>query len=147
LSIYLDASFLVSLYSIDANSSKAAKTLQSVEASTVPWVSALGELEVVNALGLRLFRKQDSAAEIRLALNAFDDDLGTGRFQLRQLPDLVFRRARQVSLQTTARLGTRASDVLHVAAALELGAEEFYSFDKQQRKLAELMKLRIGPRF
>jgi predicted nucleic acid-binding protein len=144
LSIYLDARFLVSLYSTDANSSEAAKALYSVEESDVPWVSTLAELEVVNALGLRLFRKQDSAAEIRLALDAFDDDLGTGRFQLRQLPELVFRRARHMSLQTTGRLGTRASDLLHVAAAIELGAGEFYSFDKHQRKLAQSMKLSVN---
>jgi hypothetical protein len=64
---------------------------------------------------------------------------GAGRFQLRSLPEFVFARARQLSLQTTAILGNRASDILHVAAALELGAEEFYSFDSRQRGLARSM--------
>lgn len=146
MSIYLDASFLVSLYSIDTNSLEASQTLASLGASEVPWVSTFAELEVVNALRLQLFRRQDSASQIKFALEAFDDDLGTGRFQLRALPDIAFRRARQLSLQFAARLGTRASDLLHVAAALELGAEEFYSFDKQQRKLAASVKLRVNPR-
>jgi len=50
-----------------------------------------------------------------------------------------------LALETTARLGTRASDLLHVPAAIELGAESFYSFDKQQRKLAQTVKLKVNP--
>ena len=42
-----------------------------------------------------------------------------------------------------ARLGTRTADLLHVAAALELGSDWFYSFDRQQRKLAQAAKLNV----
>ena len=56
--IYLDTSFLVSLYCPDANSAFAAALLQTV---TVPLViTTLCELEAVNALGLRVFRKEVS---------------------------------------------------------------------------------------
>jgi predicted nucleic acid-binding protein len=57
-------------------------------------------------------------------------DLLTGVFMLIPLPDGVFPRARQVSRETTARMGTRATDAVHVAAALELGAQGFYTFDR-----------------
>jgi predicted nucleic acid-binding protein len=107
-------------------------------------LSTFAELEVANALELRHFRKQMSAKETRLTLEAFNDDLRRGRFEVRSLPEFVFLRARQLSLATTARLGTRTSDLFHVAAALELGAEGFYTFDKQQRRLAQSVKLRVN---
>jgi len=63
---------------------------------------------------------------------------------LRPLPEQAFDRARQLSRQPTAHLGTRTADLLHVAAALELGVDVLYSFDKQQRKLARAVRLKIN---
>jgi len=42
-------------------------------------------------------------------------------------------------------LGTRAVDVLHVAAALELGATGFFTFGLKQRKMAEATGLILNP--
>ena len=41
--------------------------------------------------------------------------------------------------------GHRAFDILHIAAALQLGAKEFLTFDQNQRKLAAKAGLKIGP--
>lgn len=41
------------------------------------------------------------------------------------------------------RGGHRLADLLHVAAALHVGAEEFLTFDERQRRLAEAEGLRI----
>jgi len=67
-----------------------------------------------------------------------------GVLQLNPLPDEAFTRAFQLARQTTARLGTRSVDVLHAAAALELGCEALYSFDERQRKLAHAMRLKLN---
>jgi predicted nucleic acid-binding protein len=107
-------------------------------------ITPLGELEVVNALGLRVFRKEVSAAQAQSSLDDFENDLRDGILQLRPLPEQVFERARQLSRQTTARLGTRTADLLHVAAALELSVDWLYSFDRQQRKLARAVRLKIN---
>ena len=107
-------------------------------------VTALCELEVVNAFGLRVFRKQASVAEANAALTNFERDLHEGLFQLRGLPERVFERGKQLSQQTTAKLGTRTADLLHVAAALELEVDCFYSFDQQQRKLARAVRLKLN---
>jgi hypothetical protein len=40
--------------------------------------------------------------------------------------------------------GTRTADLLHVAAALELGVDWLYSFDLQQRKLAQTLRLKLN---
>jgi hypothetical protein len=108
------------------------------------FVSTLGELEVVNAFGLRVFRKEVSPAQARGSLTDFETDLRDGSLQLRGLSDQIFERARQLSQQTTAKLGTRTADLLHVAAALELGADYLYSFDRLQRKLAQSVRLKLN---
>jgi predicted nucleic acid-binding protein len=142
LKIYADTSFLVSLYSPDANSVAAARTMQASRADRL--LSVFGELEVVNAIGLRVFRKEVSATQAQSSLNDFEQDLRAGVFQLKPLPEQVFERARQLSRQTSPKLGTRTADLLHVATALELAADCLYTFDQQQRKLAQTLRLKLN---
>jgi hypothetical protein len=108
------------------------------------FLSTLGELEVVNALELRIFRKEISHAQAQSSLDDFEKHLREGVFDIRGFVDVFFDRARQLSRQTTAKLSTRTADLLHVAAALELGANYFYSFDQQQRKLAQAVRLKLN---
>ncbi len=108
------------------------------------FVTTLGELEVVNAFGLRVFRKEVSAAQAHESLVDFEKDLRDGSLQLRGLSDPIFERAQQLSRKTTAKHGTRTADLLHVAAALELGVSYFYSFDQKQRKLAHSLHLKLN---
>jgi len=42
------------------------------------------------------------------------------------------------------RFGMRALDTLHVACALQLGANEFWTFDERHRKLAKAVGLTIS---
>ena len=107
------------------------------------FISILGELEVINALGLRVFRKEITTVQAHSSLSDLEKDLQQGLFQLRGLPDLVFDRARELR-QTTAKLGTRTADLLHVAAALDLGVEYLFSFDQRQRKLAQAVRLKLN---
>ena len=108
------------------------------------FVTTFGELEVVNAMGLRIFRKEVSPAQAQSSLIEFEKDLRDGVFQLRGLTDSVLERAHQLSRQTTAKLGTRTADLLHLAAALELGVDCLYSFDLHQRKLAQTLRLKLN---
>jgi predicted nucleic acid-binding protein len=142
LKIYTDISFLVSLYSPDANSSVAARTMQA--SSGDRYVTTFGELEMLNAMGLRVFRKEVTQTQAESSLRDFEKDLRDGVFQLRGLPESVFEQARQLSRQTTAKLGTLTPDLLHVAAALELGVDYLYTFDQQQKKLAQTVRLRVN---
>lgn len=140
--VYVDTSFLISLYSPDANSTTAAHIMQA--SKNVHVVSTLTELETANALQLRVFRKEISPAEAKSSLRDFEQDLRQGVFQFFRLQEEAFQRALQISCQTTRRLGTRTADLLHVAAALELKADCLYSFDRQQRKLAHALKLKVN---
>jgi predicted nucleic acid-binding protein len=142
LKIYVDSSFLVSLFSLDVNSRHAVSALQASPGERL--VTTFGELEVINALELRVFRKEISATQAHSSLLEFERHLREGVFQLRGLLDTFFERARQVSQRTTAKSGTRTSDVLHVAAALELRADYLFSFDQKQRKLAQSVRLKLN---
>jgi predicted nucleic acid-binding protein len=142
LTTYFDTSFLVSLYSQDANSEAA---LAALEASRGPrLVTTLGELEVLNAVLLRVFRSEISHAQQGLGIGNFERDLRAAVFELRSLPEQVFARARQLSQQHTTKLGIRTADVLHVAAAMEMGADFLYTFDKRQRALARALRLKVN---
>jgi predicted nucleic acid-binding protein len=52
------------------------------------------------------------------------------------MPAATYDVARQLSRRHTATLGTRTLDTLHVAAAIVLHADSFYTFDRAQARLA-----------
>lgn len=141
MSSYFDSSFLVSLYSLDSNSARAADAIR--RSPTVRLITTFGELELANALALRVFRRELSSDDARLSFGRFDEDVRNGVFAVRPISEPMLERARELSMQTTPKLGTRTADLLHVAAALEVGAEILYSFDERQRKLARTLKLKI----
>jgi predicted nucleic acid-binding protein len=139
---YADTSFLASLYIPDANSVEAARQMQ--RRSLPVLITALGELELVNAIQLRLFRREVRLSEARAANAAFRTDLRDGVFAIRALPEDVYARARQLASKWSAKLGTRSLDIMHVAAAIGLRANVLHSFDARQRTLAEAVKLKIS---
>lgn len=57
----------------------------------------------------------------------------------------VHSRAEELSKRHTAAGGHRSLDVLHVATALHLEAEQFLTFDANQRKLAAAAGLKVKP--
>jgi len=107
-------------------------------------VSTFAELEFVNALQLRIFRKELSPTEVKASLKHFEEDLQSSVLQLVSLPQYAFERTRQLSMQTTAQFGVRTADLIHIAAALELQSQAIYSFDQQQRKLAKAVHLQLN---
>jgi predicted nucleic acid-binding protein len=58
------------------------------------------------------------------------------------LADAVFDRCVQLTQQYASRVAMRTLDTLHVASALELGAERFWTFDERQAKLARAVGLK-----
>ena len=143
LLIYLDTSLVVSLYCLDANSAAAADLLPTVNEPLL--ITGLVELETVNAIGLKEFRKEITKQQAEALLLNFVRAVRDGVFLLRAVPDPAYERARQLSRQLTPQLGIRAEDVFSVAAALELGATSFFSFDPRKRKMADAVGLTLNP--
>ncbi len=134
MSAYLETSFLISLYTADANSAAAALAMRRA-AGPFP-LSPFGQSELTNAIELRRFRREISAEQARAASADGASDLARGVFYAVGVPATLFEHARTLSRKHTAVLGTRTLDILHVAAALTLAAESFYTFDRRQAQLA-----------
>ena len=140
MNIYADTSFLVSLYAPDIHSARAAREMKIAQLPV--FVTHFGEVELANALELRVFRRELSSTEVRLAYAAFQRDIETAVFCVKPLPTAAFERAKHLARRRTARLGVRTLDILHVASALVLRADAFYTFDRSQEKLAQAEGLR-----
>ena len=141
---YADTSFLVSLYARDANSAPA-QTL----ASRLPMPLAFTDFlrhEARNAIRLALFRKEITGEEGQSVLQAIEEDVLRGGLEEISVSWAdVFREAEALSAAHTAKLGTRASDILHVAAAIAMGARDFFTFDQRQKALAMRAGLKVRP--
>jgi predicted nucleic acid-binding protein len=139
---YADTGFLVSLYGQDDHSATASGLLKS---KPVFLLTPLGEAEFTNALQLQVFRKQWTRREARLIQEQFHQHHAAGVFRMQPFPPDIWERSLTLSRRHSAKLGARTLDLLHVAAALLLRPDVFYSFDVRQRKLAKAERLRVLP--
>jgi hypothetical protein len=139
---YADTSFLVSLFARDALSATA---ITAAEAAPPFLVNPLHRAEFENAIGLCEFRRQLNAAEARAVRANFIRQLTAGVYLARPWPEGAWAAAENLSHRFAVRLGVRTLDVLHVAAALESDAPDFYTLDARQRRLARLAGLRCHP--
>ncbi|MGA3190193.1 MAG: type II toxin-antitoxin system VapC family toxin [Bryobacteraceae bacterium] len=145
MNAYADTSFLISLYTPDTNSEKASALFLKREEELV-WITPFGEVEFVNVIELRVFRKEVTPMQAEKSLRDFQKDLNSKSFLVnRPLPVDSFERAILLSRRHTRQMGTRGMDVIHVAIALELRAEFFYTFDRGQTKLAKRAGLTTRP--
>jgi predicted nucleic acid-binding protein len=133
LSIYADTSFFVSLYLPDGHSAEAERCM-----ATKPriWFGSHHRAEWAHALSQHVFRKEMTALEARRVQAELQEDLGSGLWLKDDLPESVWNTCAELAHRHGSRLGTLTLDSLHVAAALELGAQGFWTFDERQEKLA-----------
>jgi len=141
--IYLDSSLICSLYRIDSNTSAAVSLIHN--ASEPLLLTPFCELETLNAFSLGRFRKELSENELDRMRHDFQLDLEAPVYQLRPLPTTVFTSAKALSEKITPTIGVRAADLLHIAAAIELGATSLYTFDQKQHKSAQAAGLKVNP--
>ncbi|MBP9222320.1 MAG: type II toxin-antitoxin system VapC family toxin [Verrucomicrobiales bacterium] len=131
-----DTSFLFSLYGNDAHSPRVLAWMKSQRSALT--VTALGEYELGNALRFSEFRRGIAPGEAAMFWAQFEADRASGRLQLHvcNLADVV-EEAKRLSSTYTLTGGHRGFDILHVAAALNLKAQQLLTFDENQKKLAE----------
>ena len=86
--------------------------------------------------------KKISTGEAQKVYTQFQRDR-EARFWLEvTVPEMTFERCVQLTQQHASRVALRTLDTLHVASALELGAERFWTFDERQAKLARAVGLK-----
>jgi predicted nucleic acid-binding protein len=136
----VDTSFLYSLYGNDVNTSRAVDWVKSRRRALT--LTPLNEYELANALRFAEFRGLLGSGESSRLWAHFEADRSAGRIQVRvcNLAGIVDE-AKRLSATHTLLQGHRGFDILHVAAALQLQAAEFLTFDANQRRLANAEEL------
>lgn len=141
---YLDTSFALKRYVMEANS-LTARALFRGYALPLPLTDFL-EMELVTALHGKVFRGEMTAVDRDQCLALLQSDLALGVWQRVTLgPASLRNRVVSLAAKLTSTTGARTLDLIHVAAALELGCTDFLSFDTRQRQAAQAEGLNVLP--
>jgi predicted nucleic acid-binding protein len=154
---YADSNFLVRLHLASSGFEEATGLVERLHRRRDPAlpVTWLHRAEVANAFQYHVFLSRQGldvrvTPESAMAAQAcFDDDLASGTYVVAvNVPtsDLEVRFL-ELSQRHTAKHGFRTYDLLHVASALLLGCETFWSFDQKANRLAGLEGLKILAKF
>jgi len=140
--VYADTSFLFSLVFHDTNGTRAAAYLKAHPAS-LAFTSWQG-CELRNAIRLAVWRGWRSSSDAAKALSFIDENIRAGNLGETALvwPELL-EIAEEIGAKHTSSLGIRTLDLMHVAAAISLGAKTFLSFDGRQLTVAKNCGLRV----
>ena len=139
--IYADTSFFVSIYLPDRHTSEVERRLSS---RPLLWMTPLHVAECTHAIEQHIFRKAITRSEADRALQKFHQHRAQHLWREAPLPDHALELGAQLAQRHAARLGLRTLDTLHVASALELKAERFWTFDARQAKLALAVGLKTA---
>ena len=141
MSIYADTSFFVSLYVTDRHTAEAERKVVS---RPFLWMTPLHVAEWTHAIELHVFRKVISRAQANRLNDSFQEHRQRGLWRETAVPERAFDTCAHLAARYAWRLGVRTLDTLHVACALELKVERFWTFDERQVKLAEAVGLRTN---
>ena len=141
LSTYFDSSIITKWYLPEPDSPAALRLRASYEPPAV--LTHLHRVELTTAWHLKVFRGELQLDTVVQALTDLEDDVAAGVWEppAYDLGD-VHARAEQLARRHAAVLGTRSLDILHVAAALVLGATRFVTNDERQAALARAAHLK-----
>jgi predicted nucleic acid-binding protein len=109
------------------------------------WFTPFNRAELANAIYQQAFHKRLTLAEANLAWSDFEQDCSTGIWVLVSLPSRIWETSITLAQRHGPTLGVRTLDSLHVACALELSAQKFWTFDDRQARLAEAVGLDTTP--
>ena len=141
---FADTGFIASLY-LEESTSQAADAALGERRGPLP-LTPLAMLELRNSFNRAVQRQRITAAERDALWQDVEEDIASGFLAPTPVAaEPLHETARRLSDRYTPTLGTRSLDLLHVAAALVLEAEVFFSFDDRQRKAAAGEGLKVKP--
>jgi predicted nucleic acid-binding protein len=141
---YADTSFLVRIYTPHADSGKALAWMQRAT-EALPY-TPLHRHELRNAVRLRVFRQEITAAQRKEVFREIDSDLADNILHHTDIPWTdAFREGDHLGAAHTETIGVRSFDLLHVGLAIAIGATEFLTFDTRQATLAKAAGLKVKP--
>jgi predicted nucleic acid-binding protein len=107
------------------------------------WLTPFNRAELAHALQYQVFRARMTPSQSRLAWDYFEQDCIAGVWILVDLPERIWETGIGLARLYGPTLGVRTLDSLHVACAMELKAQKFWTFDERQARLAEAAGLDI----
>ncbi len=140
--VYADTSLLTSVYLPDAHSIEADKRM--AEGPNLP-ISPFSRAEFANAIYRQVFLERVSAIDARRAWVDFESDCSSGFLRAVLFPESAWKVMVDLVGRYVPTLAIRTLDSLHIACALELRADKFWTFDERQAKLAEAVGLDTAP--
>lgn len=142
MSAYVDSSFLVSSYIPDAHSPSVDQRLAGAPRI---YLTPLNRAELAHAINQQVFLKRIPRSQLQLAWSDFERDCSAGLWIRVEFPHSAWETSTGLARRYCPTLGVRTLDSLHVACALELKAERFWTFDERQARLAEAVGLDTSP--
>jgi predicted nucleic acid-binding protein len=140
--VCVDSSFLASLYAQETHSSEARCRIAQ---KRKVWITPLNRAELAHAFHYQVFRSRITPIEARLAWNQFEQDCARQVWKMVDLPEATWETCIDLAKKYGPALGIRTLDSLHVACALLLKADKFWTFDERQAQLAEAVGLDVNP--
>lgn len=140
MNIYADSSFFVSLYVTDGHTQE---VLRRLSQRPRIWFTPFHEVEISHAIAQQVFRGLMAADRVNKVYRDLSEDCASGVWTVTQFPEASFAKGAALTRSHVARLGTRTLDSLHLACALELKAQQFWTFDERQAKLAKAAGLKV----
>jgi predicted nucleic acid-binding protein len=141
---YADTGFLASLY-LEETTSTEAEAIFAAHGAPLT-LTPLVLLELRNAFNLAVNRGRITIPLRNALWSRFEVHLAAGVFVLVPIDSAeLYRQARELSDRHTAREASRTLDLLHVAAALNLGVRGFFTFDRRQHAVAKSEGLKLSP--
>ena len=101
------------------------------------WLTALHMAEWTHAVAQHVFQGKISADEAKRVYRNFERDRADSLWIEVGISEGAFESCIDLARRHGARLGVRTLDSLHVAQAVDLGADYFWTFDKRQALLAK----------
>jgi predicted nucleic acid-binding protein len=108
------------------------------------WFTPLLATECSHAIAKQVFYRKISQAEADIVFGTLKRDRADGLWLETAIPENAFDLCAELGRRHGPKLGMRTLDTLHVACALELKAERFWTFDERQAKLAKSQGMKIG---
>lgn len=136
--IYIDTSFLAAAYVVDSHTPL---VLGRLATRPEVFITPFNRSEAANAVFRQAFLGKLSLAEAVRAWKTFESDCASGVWKAMAFPAAAWETSSDLARRYGPTLGVRTLDSLHVACALELRAERFWTFDDRQAKLAEAVGL------
>lgn len=137
--IYVDSSFFVSIYLQDNHSAKA---LAFAKSHPRLWLTPLHIAECFHAFTQQVFFGKITSPMAEKLCDQLHRDRADNLWLETTIPEDAFERCADLARRYGPKLGVRTLDSLHVACALELKADGFWTFDERQAKLARAEGLR-----